>query len=409
MSLDTRLRDRVPRLTETLAVAVEVSLQRLLKISWSQVTGGFVALAGIALGVAASPRLFEAALTQQSRTVVPAHSPAGRHSPAPTPSSNPSARGLTPGLLAGCLDSTFGKGGKVTTDFGSDDDGAALAIQPDGKLIVPGRTGGPLLVSTLATPALARYNPDGSLDRTFGEGGKVITDFQGSNDSVETLVIQHDGKIVAAGTAFTDVPESGVPATHVHFALARYNPDGSLDRTFGKGGKVITDFGRQSGVSVLAIQADGKLVAVGFAGGVVVLARYNPDGRLDPTFGKGGKVTTQFGLYLTGTVYSAYGLAIQADGKLIVAGNMRDYIALARYNPDGSLDRTFGSRGRTTMQVEVGNLSNAVVIQPNGRLVAAGTALIGPEHPIGTHSEVMREGDFFLARFAYGTACHHPG
>jgi len=88
---------------------------------------------------------------------------------------------------------------------------------------------------------------------------------------------------------------------------------------------------------------------------------------------------------------------------------MRDYIALARYNPDGSLDRTFGSRGRTTMQVEVGNLSNAVVIQPNGRLVAAGTALIGPEHPIGTHSEVMREGDFFLARFAYGTACHHPG
>jgi uncharacterized delta-60 repeat protein/uncharacterized repeat protein (TIGR01451 family) len=168
----------------------------------------------------------------------------------------------------------------------------------------------------------------GDLDPTFGTGGKVTTDFAGSNAGANGVALQADGKIVAAGFA-----DSGSGSD---FALARYNPDGSLDASFGTGGKVTTDFaGGSDSAFGVALQADGKIVAAGFADsgsrGDFALARYNPDGSLDASFGTGGKVTTDF----AGSGDEAFGVALQADGKIVAAGfagsGSRGDFALARY------------------------------------------------------------------------------
>ena len=188
---------------------------------------------------------------------------------------------------AGAWDPTFGTGGKVTTAFNFHQaPGFGAALGSDGKIVV---VGGPQF-------NLARYNSDGSLDTTFGTSGKVLTDFGGDTEATG-VTIQADGKIVVVGF-------KNFNGVQVDFALARYNRDGSLDTTFGTGGKVITDF--QSHVAEAAavtLQHDGKLVVAGKAlngaggGGNFdfALARYNPDGSLDSSFGSGGELVTDFG------------------------------------------------------------------------------------------------------------------
>jgi uncharacterized delta-60 repeat protein/uncharacterized repeat protein (TIGR01451 family) len=271
----------------------------------------------------------------------------------------------------GDLDTSFDGDGKVTTDFGaSGDDAFGVAIQGDGKIVA---AGGAFPGSTLDF-ALARYNPDGSLDPTFDTDGKVTTDFLGATDQANAISIQGDGKIVAAGLAFV----SG----NADFALARYNPDGSLDPTFDTDGKVTTDFGASGDNAFgVAIQADGKIVA---AGSAIVsgnrefgLARYNPDGSLDPTFDTDGKVTTD----VAGSIDEAHAISIQGDGKLVAAGRAllgsnADF-ALARYNPDGSLDPGFDIDGKVTTDVfGQSDEAHAISIQGDGRIVSAGSAVL---------------------------------
>src|SRR5581483_7806589 len=245
----------------------------------------------------------------------------------------------------GSLDTSFGGDGKVLTDFGgSDDEAFGVAIQADGKIVVAGFSD----VNGDFDFAIVRYNPDGSLDNTFGSGGKITTDFGGgSDDGAFALSIQTDGRIVASGFS---IPGVGKTAD---FAIARYNPDGSLDTTFGNGGGVLTDFNNHSDdVSfAIAIQTDGKIVAAGFSdtgsGSATdfAIARYNTDGSPDTTFDNDGKVITDFG----GDDDEANGVAIQSDGKIVAAGfsdaNGDFDFALARYNPDGSLDTSFGGDG----------------------------------------------------------------
>jgi uncharacterized delta-60 repeat protein len=172
----------------------------------------------------------------------------------------------------------------------------------------------------VGTFALARFTRDGTPDPTFGTMGKVSTSFNGyPTDLLGALAVQADGKLVAAGSVFTTEPFGDV-------ALARYNPDGSLDSTFGTGGTVTTDFaGGPDGALALAVQADGKLVIAGAANQELGdidfgLARYNPDGTLDPTFGAGGRVSTDFGSGTRGDRVSS--LVVQADGKLVAAGTI---------------------------------------------------------------------------------------
>lgn len=276
----------------------------------------------------------------------------------------------------GTLDTGFGTGGKVTTDFAGFDQAFAIMLQPDGKLVAAGVAN---QGSGDANFALARYNPDGALDTSFGSGGKVSTDFAGRDDVALDLVLQADGKIVVVGRMALDIgPPHGLS---LDFALARYNPDGTLDTSFGSEGKVTTDFADGSdGASTLILQPDGMLVAAGGASGTTgfpdfALARYNSDGTLDTGFGIGGKVTTDFG----GFFDEISEIRLQQDGKLVAAGtagSLYDFdFALARYNPSGSLDSTFGTGGKVmTDFFGCCDSGSALVIQSNGKLVAAGTA-----------------------------------
>jgi uncharacterized delta-60 repeat protein len=270
----------------------------------------------------------------------------------------------------GSLDTTFNGDGKVTTDFTHGEDFAFIVtIQPDGAIVAGGDS-----LGRKATFALARYNTDGSLDTTFGGDGKVTTDFTSHFDDLLALVIQPDGKILAAGGA-------GFEGPNEKFALARYNTDGSLDTNFGGDGKVTTDFTPHSDVVFSArLQADGRIVAVGGASTGVkpkfALARYNTDGSLDTTFGGDGRVTTDF---VPGTHGDddAYSVDLQADGKIVAAGqagrNFSTKFALARYNTDGSLDTSFGDGGKVTTNLTDGyDGAYGVAVRPDGKIVAGG-------------------------------------
>lgn len=259
----------------------------------------------------------------------------------------------------GDLDGSFGTAGKVVTDLpghGTNEDAGSLLIQPDGKIVAAGG----------AAPddfALVRYNSDGSLDPSFGSGGVVTTDFPGQ-DGATALIRQPDGKLVAAGIAGGG-----------DFALARYNSDGTLDTSFGTGGRVTTAFGVCCGTdwpTALVLQPDGKLVASGAVNTVsdFGLARYHADGALDTSFGTGGRVVTDFGGF-----DQAYDLILQPDGKLVAGGAAAGRFALARYNPDGTLDASFGAAGVVTTDLP-GDFEavNALVRLPDGKLVVAGSA-----------------------------------
>jgi uncharacterized delta-60 repeat protein len=274
----------------------------------------------------------------------------------------------------GSLDNTFGSGGITTTAVGSIDDYAeSVAIQGDGKILVSGDSWNS---GNDYDFALVRYNPDGSLDSTFGTGGKMTTDIRSSADGGYAVAIQGDGKIIIAGdasrgnTAIWDI------------ALARFNTDGSLDSTFGTSGKVTTVVGSGSAASDVSIQNDGKIV---IAGGATVdsmrlftLVRYNTDGSLDSTFGSGGVVTTAVGSSDDG----ATAVSILSDGKIMASGrswNGSNYdFALVRYNTDGSLDSTFGTGGKVMTAVGSGDdKASDMAIQTDGRIVLTGRSWNG--------------------------------
>jgi uncharacterized delta-60 repeat protein len=272
----------------------------------------------------------------------------------------------------GSLDPSFSGDGKQTTDFGGDNDGASgVALQGDGKVVVVGEAVGQNFNGdTLSDFALARYNPNGSLDPSFSGDGKQTTRFAGS-DSANGVALQGNGKIVAVGAA-----------AGFGFALAGYNPDGSLDPSFSGDGRQTTDSEGFDGATGVALQANGKIVAVGtsrFNGGDFALARYNPDGSLDPSFSGDGLQRTDFGTPFLGTFDRANGVAIQADGKIVAVGrtrqeNRNDFdFALARYNPNGSLDTTFSGDGRqTTDSGEFLDEARGVALQTNGKIVVVG-------------------------------------
>ncbi len=273
----------------------------------------------------------------------------------------------------GSLDTSFSGDGKQATDFFGTyfDSAAGVALQGDGKIVAVGqadRGGGEDF-------GLARYNLDGSLDAGFSGDGKQTTNFGGIGDHANAVAIQDDGKIVAVGHSgplFT--LGQGPPGD---FGLARYNPDGSLDTSFSGDGRQTTDFGTSDEANGVAIQDDGKIVVVGqggplFAGTHFALARYNPDGSLDTSFSGDGMETTNFG---AGTDDTATGVAIQDDGKIVVVGSSFPGFAVARYNPDGSLDTTFSGDGLQRTSDAGFEYAVGVGVQANGKIVAVGVAV----------------------------------
>ena len=255
-------------------------------------------------------------------------------------------------LPDGRLDASFGVTGVVTTDFGGSDGASALVQQPDGKLVVAGGSGGNTL--------LARYHPDGRLDDAFGVGGKMIVNLGGPSNGASALLIQPDGKLVVTGSA------GASRVTPPSLVIARFQPNGSLDPTFGQGGQVT--FASPSAGQALILQPDGKLVVTGSGAGGALLARYLPDGRLDSAFGAGGVVRVP--ALLLGALIQ------QPDGKLVVGGyrvaSGNNDMLLARYLPDGRLDSAFGVGGLVITDVGGHEIGSGLVQQPDGKLVAAG-------------------------------------
>lgn len=260
----------------------------------------------------------------------------------------------------GSLDHSFGRGGKVATKVGVRLGGRinALAVESDGKIVAAGEAYGGANYDF----ALVRYESDGSLDKSFGSRGKVMTAL-GLSESAHAVLLQPNGKIVVAGVAgadFKGICESGT------FALVRYKTNGSLDTSFGGDGTVTTEVDDISSAVAAVLQPDGKIVAVGnfshesapceSESGGLALARYKKDGSLDPTFGSGGTVKT--------ASQSASTVALQSDGKILVGGS-----ALFRYNSNGSPDTTFGTGGEVvTPRFETA----AIRLRPDGKILAVG-------------------------------------
>ena len=281
---------------------------------------------------------------------------------------------------AGVLDNTFGTGGKVTTAIGtSNEQVQSVAIQADGKIVACGYT----YNGSNYDFALVRYTTAGALDNTFGTGGKVSTDFGGTADEAFAVAIQSDGKIVATGQT--------VQSMQTDFATVRYNSNGSPDNTFDTDGIVITDMSSDDEAFALAIQTDGKIVVAGYtnqSSSDIAIVRYSTSGSLDNTFGTGGTVFTDYG----GSAEWAYGVKLQSNGKIVVGASYfccSDYdFSVARYNSNGSLDTGFDTDGIVTTDFGGSNdQTMAVAIQADGKIILAGSS----------------GSDFALARYTGGT------
>jgi uncharacterized delta-60 repeat protein len=281
---------------------------------------------------------------------------------------------------SGSLDPTFGSGGRVTTTIGyspgSFDPKMGMALQTDGKILLVGAT------------TLARFNPDGTLDTSFGTGGQVAVPFNQSGfDTAQDVAVQADGKIVVVGLTTSSVTFND------DFALARFNADGTLDTSFGSGGKVTTDFfGSVDQARRVRIMPDGKILVAGSAVKVLssissvrhfALARYNTDGSLDTRFGNGGKVDEAAGASFS----LARGMAFQSDGKIVVAGSgapdgvSARMVALTRLfgdggtKPPGTRDDTFGPTGQgfdlTDLGIAPDSAGVDVAVLPDDTILAA--------------------------------------
>jgi uncharacterized delta-60 repeat protein len=281
----------------------------------------------------------------------------------------------------GTLDPGFGHGGRVVTDFGvlwpQLDTAASLAVQPDGRAVAGGSTNINLEQTVMA---VARYLPSGALDASFSGDGRATVFFAGMPQgfidvfaSAEAVLVQPDGRLVLVGGIWTFAGR--------FFALARLNPDGSPDLTFGSGGQLTTKFppagsppytGGAAAVAGLLLP-DGRIVAVGVAGPdaspKIAAARYNADGLLDTTFGSQGRV-----LLSLAQSFLVRDAALQPDGKLVIAGIYASGdFGVVRLLPDGAPDPAFDGDGLATASFGGTEQGYSVVLLPDGRIVLAGS------------------------------------
>lgn len=280
----------------------------------------------------------------------------------------------------GDLDPTFGNNGKETINFpGYNSSARAAIIRPDGKILIS---------STVYTGShtgdfmAVRLNTDGSIDNTFGLGGSSVIDFLGNGDAATWIQSQSDDKIILCGVA--ERPIVGTRFYENMIALARLNTNGEVDNTFGISGKTVLDIlGGNNGLSKCLVKPDDKILIVGSASPHLstssdsVLVQYNQNGTLDNTFGLGGKLTTDF-MIQDGAITPL----LLNDGKIIVVGSSMDQtaptpfryaITLAKYLPNGDLDSSFGTNGKVITQIG-NNLIQAgdAVLLPNNKFIVVG-------------------------------------
>jgi uncharacterized delta-60 repeat protein len=270
----------------------------------------------------------------------------------------------------GTIDNSFGSGGTTSLPLGTA--AKVMAVQADGKIILAGTysdgSGKQFVIS--------RFNSDGAPDNSFDGDGYVITDFGSPEEEIRSVAIQTDGKIVATGYT--------VLAGSTRIALARYDVNGTLDNSFDGDGMLTASFGTTNDIGGgVAIQADGKIIVSGYANTTAALARFTAAGVLDNSFdGDGKMVTTTFVM-----PQEPLSVAIQNDGKIVVAPALPNDYGLLRFNSDGSPDNSFDGDGITTMDIAGnGDRAKCMAIQGNGRIFVAG-------YSINNHS------DFSIACF----------
>lgn len=270
-------------------------------------------------------------------------------------------------LPSGALDPSFGGDGKVTIDFGT---GFAAAfdvvVQPNGRIVVAGEVGG-----QGGRFGLARLRQDGSLDRSFSTDGRTTTNVTAVEDWPWALALQPDGMLLAVGAAGLG------PSTKPTLEAIRYRADGSLDRSFAQNGRLAWTFSNRGAIgTAVALDPGGGFVVAGFdgsAGGRMAVARFDSDGIVDPTFGSFGSSVVDFG----SGEDAAWDVAIQADGRIVVVGYSDGLaqVALARLGPTGALDQQFDADGRRVDDLSPGaDVGFAVALRPDGRILVAGGA-----------------------------------
>jgi uncharacterized delta-60 repeat protein len=297
--------------------------------------------------------------------------------------------GAIPNAAAdGMLDPSFGNGGLVVTPFPgpvSQDRALSLVVLPDGRAVAAGST---LINLENQDMAVARYLFSGALDPTFDVDGEATVHFPGappffgSYSAAESVLLQPDGRVVLVGAGSNDAGP--------FFALARLNTDGSPDPSFGTGGLVMAPTGQ--GAQAGLLQPDGRIIAAGSdAGTAIVVVRYNPDGSLDATFGNNGTVNVPGSFFV-----DVEGAALQADGKVVIAGTSQSggfltrNFGLVRLLPNGALDLSFDGDGIVISDFGGMETSYSVIVLGDGRLVLAGSR--GTELP----NEIR---DLALARY----------
>ena len=386
---------------QTFTAAIAQNANQAVTWSVQEPTGGSINTSG-SYTAPATPGTFHVVATSQAD---------------PSKSATLPVTVINPGALDTTSFGTTGTGGTAFTPIGTSSFGQAVAIQSDGKILVVGQ-------STHFT--LVRYNPDGTLDKTSfgptvspGVTSGIVTTPIGTSSTARAIAIQHDGKIVVAGQFFN--------GTTTHFALVRYNADGTLDTTsFGPtvspgvtSGIVTTPIGASSFAFDVAIQPDGKIVAAGQSTNTAIpaitsfaLVRYNSNGTLDnapSSFGTGGIVTIPIG---TGSSFGR-AMALQSDGKIIIAGQANNasgaHFTLARYNSNGTLDTTsFGptvspgvTSGIVTTPIGTSSFATDLVLQPDGKIITVGNSTSGTST---TLTLVRYNADGSLDTTSFGTA-----
>ena len=284
----------------------------------------------------------------------------------------------------GSLDASFGTGGKVITDLGGYAGANDVLLRPDGKILVIGMKSYNNYSSS--DIVFIRYNPDGTLDTTFGNGGTVVADINLS-DYVSKGILLSDGKILICGG-------TGSTSSSLKTLLARFNADGTLDTTFGDGGTVVGNNPDETIYLSFAVQSDEKIIAGTTRESTLdvhqrsrpSINRYSADGALDTTFGGGGTAQILNPSSTGSSDGEFHDIAIQNDGKIVVglyyytnigAGQWRE-LGLARLNPDGTLDTSFGTRGMVITNPNTASYANpiqTIAIQSDGKIVTAGYIL----------------------------------
>jgi uncharacterized delta-60 repeat protein len=316
----------------------------------------------------------------------------------------------------------------------------AVAALPGGKLVVAGDTRSYYSPDIRGDFTVGRLEPNGSSDATFADGEGVELDFEHPDASARALAVDGDGRVVVVGVA-TSLDNGDVPARDFgiarlnpdgtldpsfsgdgkrtldvgddvandvaiqpngkiivagsssgDFGLARLNPDGSLDQTFSGDGIATAGFNGSSGDGgqALALQTDGRIVVAGGSAGQFAVARLMPSGSLDPSFSEDGRLTTDIGSEEPWNPQeTAYDVAL--EGRLIlVAGTGNGDFALARYGPGGSLDRSFSGDGRLTTDFGSEDIATAIALAPDGKIVAGGSTFVSDRYSSGWYGVLAR-------------------